>query len=107
MSAGRPGSSLHQPHGSRTASPHGRPRRFRSVLGWTVLNAVLPGTGLIAAGRRLAGAVVLGIFLALLGIVGARTGGASPRRPALRVLFWGAAAMAATAAIGHLVGRAV
>jgi VIT1/CCC1 family predicted Fe2+/Mn2+ transporter len=47
------------------------------------------------------------VFLALLGIVGARTGGASPWRPALRVLFWGAAAMAATAAIGHLVGRAV
>ncbi|VXC97444.1 conserved membrane hypothetical protein [Sphingomonas sp. T1] len=47
------------------------------------------------------------VFLALLGIVGARTGGASPWRPALRVLFWGAAAMAATAVIGHLVGRAV
>jgi len=54
--------------------------------------------------------VVIGatlVCLAILGVVGARAGGARPFRPAVRVLLWGAAAMAATAGIGHLVGTAV
>jgi VIT1/CCC1 family predicted Fe2+/Mn2+ transporter len=46
-------------------------------------------------------------FLALLGAVGARAGGAGVLKPALRVAFWGALAMAATALIGALVGTAV
>lgn len=44
------------------------------------------------------------VFLAGLGAVGAKTGGASPGVGAGRVLFWGAAAMAATAGIGWLFG---
>jgi len=44
------------------------------------------------------------VFLAGLGAVGAKTGGASPAVGAGRVLFWGAAAMAATAGIGWLFG---
>jgi polyisoprenyl-teichoic acid--peptidoglycan teichoic acid transferase len=51
------------------APPARRPRRLRSVLGWTVLGALLPGTALIAAGRRKTGAVVLVLFLALLGLL--------------------------------------
>jgi VIT1/CCC1 family predicted Fe2+/Mn2+ transporter len=47
------------------------------------------------------------VFLALLGIMGARAGGAATFRPTLRVVFWGALAMAITAGIGALVGRAV
>lgn len=47
------------------------------------------------------------VALALLGAIGARTGGASIFRPMLRVVFWGAVAMGATAAIGRLVGHAV
>ncbi len=43
-------------------------------------------------------------FLAVLGAVAARAGGASKLVGAGRVTFWGAAAMAATAAIGHLFG---
>lgn len=43
-------------------------------------------------------------FLALLGAVGARTGGAKIVRPTLRVLLWGALAMALTAGIGLLFG---
>ena len=43
-------------------------------------------------------------FLALLGAVGARTGGASILRPTLRVMLWGALAMALTAGIGLLFG---
>jgi vacuolar iron transporter family protein len=47
------------------------------------------------------------VFLVTLGAVGARVGGAPIVRPALRVGFWGALAMAVTAGIGALVGRAV
>jgi len=47
------------------------------------------------------------IFLAVLGALGAWTGGAPPLKPAVRVAFWGALAMAVTAGIGALVGKAV
>ncbi len=47
------------------------------------------------------------IFLALLGAVGARAGGASIWKPTLRVTFWGALAMAITAGIGHMVGTVI
>ena len=47
------------------------------------------------------------LFLALLGYIGARAGGANPWRAAVRVTFWGALAMAATAGIGAAVGTAV
>jgi vacuolar iron transporter family protein len=47
------------------------------------------------------------ICLAALGALGAWLGGAPVGRPALRVAFWGAFAMAVTAGIGALVGKAV
>jgi VIT1/CCC1 family predicted Fe2+/Mn2+ transporter len=47
------------------------------------------------------------IFLFALGALGARAGGAPIIRPAVRVGFWGALAMAVTAAIGALIGKAV
>jgi len=40
------------------------------------------------------------LFLALLGVVGAKAGGAGMMRAAIRVTFWGALAMAVTAGIG-------
>lgn len=46
-------------------------------------------------------------FLGVLGGVGARVGGANIMRATIRVTFWGALAMALTAGIGALVGRAV
>jgi vacuolar iron transporter family protein len=46
------------------------------------------------------------LSLALLGAVAARAGGASMSTGAVRVLFWSALAMAATAAIGKLFGVA-
>lgn len=49
-------------------------------------------------------AVITLVLLALIGIVGARLGGASPVRAALRITIGGGAAMAATALIGALVG---
>ena len=54
--------------------------------------------------------VVVGVTLVLLLILGgmaARLGGASVVRGALRVAFWGAAAMACTALVGRLVGAVV
>ena len=47
------------------------------------------------------------LFLALLGAIGAKAGGANILRATLRVTFWGAFAMALTAGIGALVGNAV
>jgi VIT1/CCC1 family predicted Fe2+/Mn2+ transporter len=43
-------------------------------------------------------------FLALLGAIGAMTGGANVLRATARVTFWGAFAMALTAGIGRLFG---
>jgi len=47
------------------------------------------------------------IFLAALGIIAARAGGASIVRGAVRVTFWGALAMAVTAVVGKLFGGLV
>lgn len=47
------------------------------------------------------------VFLAILGALGARAGNAPMLRPVLRVTFWGAMAMAATIAIGSLLGTTV
>ena len=47
------------------------------------------------------------LFLALLGLLGARTGGAAIFKPIVRVTFWGALAMALTAGIGAIVGTVV
>jgi len=82
---------------------------FASAVSF-VTGAVLPlaVAALTPAPQRLV--AVIGatlVCLAILGVVGARAGGARPLRPAVRVLLWGAAAMAATAGIGHLVGTAV
>jgi polyisoprenyl-teichoic acid--peptidoglycan teichoic acid transferase len=59
-----------------------RNRSFGSALGWTVVGAVVPGTGFLAAGRRALGAVTLVLFLLLVGgAVWLATGG---RRMAVR-----------------------
>jgi VIT1/CCC1 family predicted Fe2+/Mn2+ transporter len=43
-------------------------------------------------------------FLASLGVIAARVGGADMLMGAWRVTFWGALAMAVTAAVGALFG---
>jgi vacuolar iron transporter family protein len=45
------------------------------------------------------------LCLALLGAIGAKTGGANAVRATVRVTFWGAIAMAVTAGIGMLIGQ--
>jgi VIT1/CCC1 family predicted Fe2+/Mn2+ transporter len=67
-----------------------------------LLAAVLP-MPMVVAGEAV-GSI---LFLALLGAVGARAGGAAMGRPVLRVVFWGALAMAITGGIGRLVGTSV
>lgn len=47
------------------------------------------------------------VFLAVLGSIAAKTGGAKPGRGAARVTLWGALAMVATAVIGHLFGAVI
>tara|TARA_R110001599_G_scaffold108830_4_gene272089 strand:+ start:5133 stop:5828 length:696 start_codon:yes stop_codon:yes gene_type:complete len=47
------------------------------------------------------------IFLAVLGAFGAKAGGANLFRGAIRVTFWGGAAMAATAVVGKLFNVAI
>lgn len=46
------------------------------------------------------------LFLAILGAVGAKAGGAGMGKAVLRVTFWGALALAATAGVGALFGVA-
>jgi VIT1/CCC1 family predicted Fe2+/Mn2+ transporter len=64
-----------------------------------VLAALVPAGDLAPA----VGAVTLGLLL-VLGGAAARLGGAPITRGALRVAFWGAVAMAGTAAVGRLFG---
>jgi VIT1/CCC1 family predicted Fe2+/Mn2+ transporter len=78
-----------------------------SSAGTFVIGAGLP---LIVAwaipGPRLIPAVAASslVFLAFLGALAARTGGAAITAGAIRVTFWGALAMALTAAVGRLFG---
>ena len=51
--------------------------------------------------------VVTLVALGGLGDLGARVGGAPPRHAGIRVVVWGAVAMAITAGIGALVGTAI
>lgn len=67
---------------------------FPLLVAWAV-----PGTRLIAAV-----AVSSLLFLAVLGSLAARTGGASVGIGALRVTFWGALAMVLTFGVGRLFG---
>lgn len=72
--------------------------------------AALPMAMVVVAPTRLVVPLVTAasiIFLAVLGAVGARAGGASIWKPTLRVTFWGAFAMALTAVVGRLFGAAV
>ena len=66
------------------------------------VTALAPGRGLIywVSGMSL-------VFLALLGVVAARAGGANTVVSACRVTFWGALAMAITAGVGALFGAVV
>jgi len=80
-----------------------------SALTFTVGAAVPLALALLAPKASTAVVVSAGSLLCLasLGAIGARIGGAAIIKPTVRVTFWGAFAMAATAAIGALVGRTI
>jgi VIT1/CCC1 family predicted Fe2+/Mn2+ transporter len=71
------------------------------------VGALLPLlTALICPADMLIPAVSVGslAFLGLLGAIGAKAGGANVPKATMRVMFWGALAMALTAGIGTLFG---
>ncbi|MGY1681577.1 LCP family protein [Geodermatophilus sp. SYSU D01176] len=63
-----PSRPLPPPPNSSPPRSHTPGRGFPAVLGLTLLNAVLPGTAFLAAGRRRLGALVLVGFLLLVGV---------------------------------------
>ena len=75
---------------------------MRDELGIHEAMFLFRGTALVEAV-----AVATLVLLAVLGATGAYVGGANLWKGALRVLFWGALAMAVTAGIGHVFGTRV
>jgi VIT1/CCC1 family predicted Fe2+/Mn2+ transporter len=94
---------------SETLSARPVQAALSSAASFTV-GAVLPMLIVLMMPGRLLTLAVAGsslVFLAALGALAARTGGASAFKGAWRVTFWGALAMAITAAVGALFGTAV
>lgn len=74
------------------------------------LAAAIPLVAAVLAPAQHMITVVVGatlISLAALGAIGAQAGGAPKLRATVRVLFWGAAAMAITAGVGRVFGVSV
>jgi VIT1/CCC1 family predicted Fe2+/Mn2+ transporter len=93
---------------SEGAAPKPIQAAFASAVAFSV-GAAMPTLAAFLATREAAMVVVSGaalVFLVALGALGAWAGGAPVVRPALRVGFWGALAMAVTAGIGAMIGRA-
>jgi VIT1/CCC1 family predicted Fe2+/Mn2+ transporter len=91
-----------------TSSAAARPvQAALASAGTFVVGAALPLiVANVIAGQHLIPAVAVSslVFLAALGGLAARTGGASALVGATRVMFWGALAMALTAGVGRLFG---
>jgi vacuolar iron transporter family protein len=71
---------------------------------------VLPLLAVVVAGRSVRVPLLIALtllLLAVLGAVGARLGGASARRAALRVLVGGAVALAVAAVVGRVAGTLI
>ncbi|MBD3730991.1 MAG: VIT family protein [Sphingomonadales bacterium] len=77
-----------------------------SAASFSVGAAVPLLAGLLLPGAIILPGVILCSLLALtvLGVLGARAGGAPVLKATVRVVFWGAAAMALTAGVGALFG---
>ena len=94
---------------TETAKPNPIQAAWASAVSFSV-GAALPTLAAFLAARDAVVAAVPAaalVFLIALGALGAWAGGAPVVRPALRVGFWGALAMAVTAGIGTLVGKAI
>src|SRR5262249_47141936 len=75
-----------------------------SSAGSFALGACLPLMAAFVGGRQNIAIVVAAslVSLGVLGVLGARAGGAPVTRAVMRVVFWGAVAMAVTAGAGLL-----
>lgn len=74
------------------------------------IGAMLPLLVALVTPAHIAGTAIPAaslLFLAVLGAASAKAGGAGVVKPTMRVVFWGALAMATTAIIGTIIGRAV
>ena len=89
-------------------SEHSRARPLQAALASAVCftaGGLIPFLGLFGHGsglRLLLIVVVTVVGLAVAGLLAARVAGGALGRPTLRVVFGGSAAMAVTAAVGHL-----
>ena len=90
---------------------HARPvlAAFASA-GTFAIGAALPLMVVLLAPAKMFAVSIVGtslVFLAILGSLAARVGGASPTVGALRVTFWGALAMALTYGVGTVFGTLI
>ena len=90
---------------------HARPvlAAFASA-GTFAIGAALPLLVVLLAPAKMFAVSIVGtslVFLAILGSLAARVGGASPTVGALRVTFWGALAMALTYGVGAVFGTLI
>jgi VIT1/CCC1 family predicted Fe2+/Mn2+ transporter len=94
---------------SEYAQPKPIQAAFASALAFSVGAAAPTLAAFLAPQGAVVKAVPVAalVFLVALGALGAWAGGAPMMKPALRVGFWGALAMAVTAGIGALIGKAV
>ncbi len=94
---------------SAVTEPHPFQAALASALTYSSGAALPLAVAAVVPHAALMPAVAAGSLaaLAVLGALGAATGGAPVLRATVRVSFWGALAMAATAGIGALVGVAV
>jgi VIT1/CCC1 family predicted Fe2+/Mn2+ transporter len=91
---------------SESAAARPAQAAFSSAVTFAIGAALPLLTAWLIPGARLIAAVAVSslIFLALLGGIAARAGGAKISVGAIRVTFWGALAMALTAGVGSLFG---
>ncbi|MFT4110706.1 LCP family protein [Propionicimonas sp.] len=62
-----------EPDAESTVAPARRAangQSFSGALGWTALGAIVPGLGLWRAGRRVAGGILIGLFVVIVGGLG-------------------------------------
>ena len=94
---------------SENAQPKPIEAAFASALAFSLGTALPTLAAFLAPPTAIVKAVPAAalVFLVALGALGAWAGGAPMVKPALRVGFWGALAMAVTAGIGAMIGKAV
>lgn len=90
-------------------APHPVKAALASAMSFAIGAAVPLATSVYTPQGHVVASVVAASLacLAILGAIGARAGGAPPLPATLRVTFWGALAMAVTAAVGKLAGTAL